>query len=278
MAEDNEASEVDDHILVLRAVETHVRDTHQLCSIRDIRDITGLSSEKCEEITAHLSGDQLTLVHGKSGGRGVLQLFMPTYMWEDVLRSEKKPEWVDEEYSFDEEREINEMIRDKKEELNKFAQFKRLLYGKDPPLEEAVAYSLRYLGFEAVKHLGGQDEHDVEFVVEDEKIIIEIGGSFSSIRKDKPKDLTEWIEKATLRPENQSFEQLKGMLIVNHFNETEPTQRGDIFSSHAKRLIRVFNYKVLTTLTLFDLVKKVHQNKIEKGEARADVLKGETPV
>ena len=278
MAEGTKDSEVDDHIRILRAVETHVRDTHQLCSISDIRDITRLSREKCEEITEHLSGGQLTLVHGRGGGRGVLQLFMPTYMWEDVLRSEKKPDWVDEKYSFDEEREIDEMIRDKKEELNKFAQFKRLLYGKDPPLEEAVSYSLRYLGFEEVKHLGGDDEHDVEFVVEDEKFIIEVGGSFSFIRKDKPKDLTEWIEKAALRPENQDFEQLEGMLIVNHFNETEPTKRGDVFSDAAKRLIRVFNYKVFTTFTLFQIVKRVHQGKIDEAQARREVLKGEKLV
>lgn len=277
MAKNNTSAKPNDHLRVLRAVEAHVRDTHQLCSIKDIGTITGLSTKKSKKLIEDLLGSQLTVVYGKSKGRGITKLYLPKYMWETILRSEKKPDWVDEEYSFLEEKEMMREIKDKYDELNKFAQFKRLLYGIGTPLEEAVAYSLRYIGFGKVKHMGGEDEHDVEFVVNNKKFIVEVGGSFSRIKKDKPKDLNEWIEKAALKRENENFG-LQGMLLVNHFKGTRPNERGQVFTNHARRLIHVFGHIVVPTPSLFELIRDVQEGKTSKEEARRKVLEGQRPL
>lgn len=272
----NEAvsQKIDNHIKVLKAVENHVREVHQVCSIEDIKQRTGLSLGRCKAVLDHLLSNSLVMVYGKGAGRGKIKLYLPRFMWEEVLRAESKPDWVDEIYSFEEENEILAGIQDKHQELNKFAKFKRLLYGIGTPLEEAVAFSLEYLGFDKVKHLGGEDEHDVEFVVGKIKYIGEVGGSSNFIKKDKPKDLTEWLKKAALREENDVFE-LKGILFVNPYNETRPSERGRVFSQAAKRLIKVFDYKTFTTPTLFELVRSVHYEKIKKEDARRKLFEGE---
>jgi hypothetical protein len=273
MSENDENAESSDHERVLRAIERHVRENHQVCGVGDVEAATGLSRGRCEDILQHLLGNELESVYGKSWGRGTLRLYIPKYMWDSVLRSEKKPEWVDSEYSFEGEVKTQRSIQNHIEQLNEFARFKRLLYGIGTALEEAVAYSLDYLGFEGVEHLGGDDEHDVEFTMDDQKFIVEVGGSSSLIRKDKPKDLVEWMKKASLQEENKDFS-LNGILIVNPHNETTPAERGQVLSNPAKKVMQTFHYKMLTTYALFELVHGVYQGDMGKEEARSKLLRG----
>jgi len=259
-----------EHKRVLNAIEQHIRDTHTLCSIKDIHEMTGIGYDRCKTLVHHLLGNQLVKVYHHKRAT----LVVPKNMWNHVLRMQGKPDWLSDS-AFKEEVTIMNKIRSQNEMLNKFEKFKTLLYGTSTPLEEAVAFSLDFLGFENVKHLGGADEHDVEFTSGNTKYILEVSGSFEFIRKDKPKDLNEWIEKEALKEENKD-RNLKGLLAVNPYRNDKPDQRKDILSKAAKKLIKkVYRFNVLTTVTLFNLVRDMHYNKISQKEARKKVLSGD---
>lgn len=268
---DGERTSKDIHSRVIDAVERFVTETNQVCSVDDIETITKLSRRKVNQVIDHLIGKDLAVVRGREGGRGIFKLFVPKYMWDNVLRSEIKPDWTD-GYAFKEERKMEETIHDKREELSKLSKFKRLLYGIGVTLEESVAFSLDFLGFSDVRHLGGDDEHDVEFVEGKTKYICEVGGSHGRIKKDKPKDLTEWIHKATSDKCNERFE-LRGILFVNPHCKIDLKKRQEALTMPAEKLVNSYNFRLIGTPTIFSLVRQVHQGKLRQEEARKRILR-----
>jgi len=76
------------------AIEDHVADNHEFCTIKEIANETGFSRRKCEKIVQELiNKDQIDLAY-KSRGRGSANIYIPKYMMTELLRTQRKPRWL----------------------------------------------------------------------------------------------------------------------------------------------------------------------------------------
>ena len=67
----------------------------------------------------------------------------------------------------------------------------------------------------------------------------------------------------------------EGFYIINHFRELEPASRGDPLGNHAKEYLKRYQFKYLTTLSLFNMVKRVKEGMLTEEDARSEVWQGD---
>ncbi len=263
----------DDYRKIMRAIEEHVFQTHKFPSKAQVADLTNIAPKKCDDMIDQLI-KQKKLYSVFGGGKGNPEVVLPYDMMQAIIMTQPRPEWVD-EYSFPAEGEIDARIEDMRKELVEYDMFDRLLYYTDTPLEEAVAFTLKWLGFRNVEHhLENKDYADVTFEHGDTKALVEIQGTTKQGDKDKVLQLDGWV-KIEIDKEERDPSQIQGFLAVNHSREDNPSARGDPLTGHAKKYIKHYNFRFFTTYFLFTAVKRVKDGKLTEEEARETVWKGE---
>ncbi len=164
-------------------------------------------------------------------------------------------------------------IKKLKENINHFEIIESLLYGTGKPLEEAVTYCLKLLNLEDVVLVNDSNNHDISFIHEGIKYILEVKGLTKQGKKEDIIQLDSWIQQELVITSKAN--ELKGIFVINHYRNKNPDERDDPLTPNAKKFLNYYGFTFFTTKFLFNLIKEVLQNKLNKNDAIAKIIKGE---
>lgn len=260
-----------DCMKVIEVVREYIFETHKFPQITDVAKLSSIPKAKCHRICNQLIA-QKQLYPVFSGSR-LPTILLPYNMMQDVLRMQSKPHWVA-TYSFKEKGEIELKIKELGEQIAIYEQFERLLYATGIPLEEAVAFTLDWLGFVNVHHFEEDtDNPDVTFDYKNIKALVEVEGTTKAGDKKKVQQLHGWITRE-IEQFNKKKAELQGIFIVNHFREIEPEKRGEPLTQYAKEFLKLYQCHFFTTHFLFEIVNRVIAG-LSKEETRKIIWEGE---
>jgi hypothetical protein len=261
----------EDYRKVMEVVKDYIFKTHTFPQISDIAKQSGIPKPKCTAICKELIGqNQLYKVFG---GTGLSTVVIPYDMMQAILRTQAKPKWMD-KYSFKEKNKLDKKVEELTSQITEYEMFERLLYMTDIPLQEAVSFALDWLGFENVIHLKEDtDNPDITFTYQGLKALVEVEGTTKAGDKEKAQQLDGWVKREIVE-HNKKAHELKSFLVVNHFREIEPQNRGEPLTPHAKEFLKHNQSHFFTTHFLFNAVKSV-MGGVSKDEARREVWNGE---
>lgn len=273
MSKDMSTGHEDIAEIIYNIVEDHIFETHNFCTIRDIMEKAGKSRSVCEKALQDLiSQNKIYVAYERDG---VPKIYVPKYMMTEILLTQRKPEWL-KSYRFEGRNQIDTRIQELKDQLVQYEMFERLLYATGDPLEEAVCFALKSLGIEGVQHhrKGDKDIQDIDFEINNTKYLIEVKGKTGSADKDDVEELNGWRKQEVIREENER-KKIEGILIINHYRKTNPKGRKEILTHHAKKWLKMYRLKVLTTVLLFELIKDVEKDKLTKEKAIERIIQGQ---
>lgn len=175
------------------------------------------------------------------------------------------PSWVS-DYTLPNETDIERNIQIKKEKINKLEErldsltkYKHLLYETGYRLEDVVRDALRDLGFTVTDEVPGKRDGVLE--TSKTAFVLEITGTTGGIKKKKFRQLDDHVENVI---EEEEYESVSGLVISNPFMDDDPDDRDIRIEPNVKHFIeRRENYKVLTTVDLYRLIKLHQEQEIE---------------
>ncbi len=171
------------------------------------------------------------------------------------------PTWIG-EFVTEEEEKLLKKQNELEKKIRKRTKFKRLLYEKGIALQELVEDIFKELGFD-VKKLPKGAYADLEIPLNGTTGAIEVTGLEGSINVRKARQLLHYCV-------DQEIERdVKGILVVNHYQNISPKERGDVATEDAIALANKFNFCILPTTELYNLLEGFWDNKVTK----EDVLK-----
>lgn len=256
---------------IMKSISDYIHSNQKFPSPRVIADDTGLPYQRCvDRIKLLIGQDQLYQL--VDGSKGIPTIVAPIDMMEGIFYSEKKPDWIEKDgYRFDEALKSVRKLEKITEELKMYDSYEKLLFSTGIPLEKAVAFALDFLEFSNVEHHSNdKDNADVTFEWNDEKFLLEIEGTSKQGDKGKILQLSGWMRKNL--ESGIEAEKLKGYFVVNNERDKTPEARGFPLTDMAVQYLKLYNFKFIKTVTLFSLIKQVHNGKITKEEARNVIL------
>ena len=263
----------DDYRRIQQFVRDFVFETHRFPQVNDIVELTGIRKQRCDELVDQLVAQKQLYVVFE--GPGLPRIVLPRDMMQNVIMTQKRPSWI-EKYSFKERGDIESNIKELEKEKLKFDMFERILYLTDIPLEEAVQFTLSWLGFSNVHHHVDQKDYaDVTFERDGTKALVEVEGPTKQGDKQKVLQLDGWV-RVEIEKTNRSPEDIQGFFVVNHFRTLEPEARGPPLTDQAKKFMIRYRFRLLTTPFIFQTVKRVMERKITTEEARIRIWEGES--
>ena len=258
---------------VYNAIEDCVFETHKLCSLKEIEERLEQRPHVIKKALDFLiKQDKVYVAYSR---QGVPNLYIPKYMMNQILLTQNKPDWMS-EYYFKERNELETKISKQSEELLEFEIFERLLYATGEPLEDAVAYSLKWLKANKVHHYktGDKDIQDIDFEIDNIKYLVEVKGKTKQADKDDVEELNGWRKQEILKKENDD-KKLDCLLIVNHFRKINPRNREESLTLPAKKWLMMYGLKVVTTVSIFNLITEVKKGRITKKHAIETIVQGQ---
>jgi hypothetical protein len=132
---------------------------------------------------------------------------------------------------------------------------------------------LKFLELEDVVLVNDSNKHDISFIHEGIKYILEVKGLTKQGIKENITQLDSWIQQELSIESNDN--KLMGVFVLNHYRHKDPKERGDPLTTSAKKFLRYYKFKFFTTTFLFNIVKDVEQNKLTKDEGVIRIIKGE---
>jgi hypothetical protein len=174
-----------------------------------------------------------------------------------------KPIWMN-KYELPNASELSDSIKVKKEKSKKLQteikaleakiekenEFQKLLYENGTELEQIVMKALMELGCELLDTTEGNNEDLQMLDPEGDKWIIEVKGRKGNLKRDDIRQLDEWVRNVMLDNEWQGF----GLIIGNYQMEKSPDDREGIISDREQDALDRFNYSVLTTTEIFQMI------------------------
>lgn len=200
------------------------------------------------------------------------------YVFESATepRPENAPEWSN-EYTVPGEQEVSEAVDDLQEqidylesdlseqenELEEIREVKGLLYGGNNFLERLVPRVFREMEFEVEGEISGNRDGLID--TGSHKIILETHGTSGGIKKSKCRQLNDWVSEYQYdNPEPDSF----GILVVNPFNNTPPTERDKPYNNNALKYVERCENKILLTTDLFEMYVQYQNGEIDQSDVR----------
>ena len=233
-SDENAESGAGDYAKVMQAVKEFIFERHRFPQVNDIIDITRVQKQRCNEVIEQLVRQKQLYVAFE--GEGLPKIVVLYDMMQGVLRPQKKPDWLS-NYGFAERTALSEQIENLQKQAIQYEQFERLLYAADIPLEEAIAYTLDWLGFESVvHHKDDPDNPDVTFEYGGIRALLEAEGTTKAGPKDKISQLNGWIQRELSGGADAS--KLCGFFAVNHYRDVAPDERGEALTPHAKQFLQ----------------------------------------
>lgn len=260
----------EDYKKILDAVNDFIFENHRVCGLEEISTITEIPKSKCSQLISNL--EKQKKLYKIYFGNGKPDLYIPYLMMQGVLSLQPKPDWTS-KYFFKEKTEDSKKIEELERKIAKYEEFERLLYTTDKPFEKAVAFCLDFLGFDDVKHLDDEELHDIEFKYKKKLFLVETKGKTKQGDKGDVQQLKGWVEKKL--EEGVKKEDIEGVLVVNHYRNEDPSNRGDPLTDKAIQFLKYGNHKFFTGIFLFDIIKEVVEEKLNEEKAREKIANGE---
>ncbi len=154
---------------------------------------------------------------------------------------------------------FEELLKEKELVKSKIVQagfYKRLLYEKGKPLEEAISKSLKLLGFE---NNNAESNGEMVFQSEEGKFFIEVEGTDDeAIGFEKLRQLEVKILEDYSREDNDRL--AKGILFANAYRTQDLKSRNDFFSAKCASAAKRNRIALVRTQDLFWVVKYLSDN------------------
>ena len=180
-----------------------------------------------------------------------------------------KPDWLTQDkYVLPKEEKIINKLIDVKKKMDNFQKkkeqfeqeivdesiLKRLLYENGKPLEKAIRIALELMGFVVSHFEDSESEFDVVFESNEGRLIGEAEGKDNRpINISKLRQLEMNIHEDFARDEVEDM--AKGALIGNAFRLTEPSERGEFFTSKCLTAANRSGTALISTVDLFYVAK-----------------------
>ena len=130
-------------------------------------------------------------------------------------------------------------------------EWKKLLFATGPELEQIVIEALEFIGVRvALPTVKGREDGTVE-LPDCGEFVVEIKGRSGVIKLSDVRQLTEWSR----------FSKLSGLIIANAHCGVSPADRGDALAPNAATLADEHDFKLLSTVTLFQMVSDMQSGK-----------------
>jgi len=144
------------------------------------------------------------------------------------------------------------------EKLGKYNRFRPLFWETGDNLQKLVIDAFKELGIKVTK-LPKESHGDFEFPINGDLIgACEVKGlSGNANRQDLRQLLDYFIEQRDIEKRK-----IQGIFIVNHFRKQNPTERGNPATEDALDLIQKYDFRLMTTIELYDCLMKFWENKL----------------
>lgn len=241
-------------------VEDRFVETAQLVSVSDITRQFGASARRA----ANRLVDKKALAVLYEGS-GLPRLVAPRHMFDEAIRQQTRPRWVDAHKlpgQEDASREFHEQAR----RAHRFRLLEMLLFATGVPLEHAVGEALRVLGFSDVVMTENPTDCDVRFRDGSLRFLSEAKGKSGQLEKDDVLQLVGWVNQDIANGGEPAT--VRGVLVVNNHRHVPPDQRGIALTDEAKRFARLHRYGVWTSTDLHARCAEVLAADNEESAAR----------
>lgn len=259
--------------LVEQAIEDHISDTGRFPSTTEIiARVPGVPSRAIRDILERLVAERsIVPVYQSQKNPSV---YLPLYMYEAVLRQQKRPPWAT-SYVFPKTQTIKQEIKSQEQELNRLSRIESLLFATGRPLEEATATAFEILELEGlVCCYDDPDSWDFSFRHHENIYIADVKGKGRWADKPDVGQLSQWLQKYVDCHIDADPDQIIGLLIVNHFKDTPPVERWPFkvenrpLSEAAERYLKVGKLRFVPCIDLFEATKKVIDGQAQASAAR----------
>lgn len=260
---------------VYRALGEHIAGQEALPSTSDVFEAVDLSEHHVRKALDLL--EKNGTIRRAYHGPGDPTVWVPTRMWEALLHYKERPEWMD-EHGLEKRENLESKIRDEEDELNRLRRIEELLYANSGALEEAIATALGVLEVEELSaDFDDPDSWDFSFRLGDALYISEAKGKGGAADKDDVQQLEGWLTQYLDENPDADPDELRGLLIVNHYKDVEPEDRWPAnpdrapLTTHGEKQLRLQGRRFLTTIDLFGIVAKVVSDEATPAEARDEL-------
>lgn len=176
---------------------------------------------------------------------------------------EIKPQWIEKwdlEAEIKLKNDINDITKEFKhinEKLEWYGTTKKILYAYGKELSNSIFLVFKEIGFDAnLKEDEGRQ--DIELKFNSFFAIVEAKGLKGYANNT---DLRQLLDYYVTTSENNPS--VKGIFIINHFRDKNPSERGQPFSEGALELAKNNGFCLLTTIDLFKLYNKFLKNEMQ---------------
>lgn len=238
----------------------------------NIDEYLDISKSKIYTILDELeSQDQIKTVFK---GKGKPNVYLPIEMYDAIKREQPRPSWIH-KYSFNEKEKILKEIEDQEKKIGKYHKIENLLSSTGTNLEESVCEAFQLLDLENLDcSFSNPQKWDFSFSIGKVTYVCDAKGKRQSALKKDIGQLEQWLHNylddfSDLLPQN-----LKGLLIINHFKNINPSNRWPNnpnnlpITDEAERFLNFGHEKYfITTIDIFEIVKDLLEEKIDVKEA-----------
>jgi hypothetical protein len=250
---------------VLTFVNDKALEEHKFVSVNEIADKFGIAKVKSRDILNSLvTKGKLTLVYESSH----INIYAPKEVVEQIVRTVKKPKWTEAHALPNKEQHMKEKKK-LDEALFEYERFEELLYLKNEPLEEPVAFTLSWLGFK-VKRLPKGSFADFELNKDGFVAAVEVSGGNAGCPIAEVRQLTDYYNK-TITEEGREIPHL--LLLFNHFNDRELKDRKTPFAPEIEKAAKRYKITLATTSQLYEKVRRIKSGEIKENIAK-EIMEG----
>lgn len=182
------------------------------------------------------------------------------------------PEWL-ENYTIPEEKKTLEKIKKLENRLQGMKKYKKLLYERGNALGKIVRKTFRDVGLDVEGEVPGRRDGAINF--EDLRIIMEITGTSGNISMEKCRQLNHWVDNSRAEDPDKNT---TGLLVANIQCNTDPKERDFEIPSNIKNYLKQYDYKYITTLELFKMMKKWRGEEISVENIEEKIKEGGTVI
>jgi hypothetical protein len=214
-----------------------------------------------------------SLYHDTNGG--VLSILEKKYHY---ISSKEKPNWVTDIHTkksmiinknlkklLEDKQKIESEISTKKGELQKIEYYKHLFWQIKEELEQVVHNSLKLMGIMSSPPTKADDDGIIEY--NKKEFVLEIKSHVE--RCATYTELTKLITRVENRKKITGKE-CKGIFIINHYANYPPDERDKAFPNNVEKTAKTHDIKLITSIELFNLVKKIIDEEINNKEAQKE--------
>lgn len=238
---------------------------HKFGSVKDVADKFSVGLPKSREILDSLVREERIVVVYENPQ---MRVYAPKEIIEQIVRSIKKPKWV-ERYALPNKQQHLTQKETLDKELYEYERFEELLYLKTTLLEEPAVFTFRWLGFN-VKPLPKGAYADFELMKDSFLGAVEVAGGSGGCSMEEIRQLIQYQLEELSR--NRDVPNL--LVLFNHYAEKDIKERGIPFAKNIVEAGRKHGIFLATTHQLYDKIKQVKSKEKTKEVVSKEIMEG----